>query len=162
MGRDCYTQRNLFFDYFWEMKKNHTVKIVVFVLAFVLTIAINLLLDKSKSPSTDAPQVTAFVNEIKESSDLNIFLDDYFPDQTKEVREPYLVLAEKIKQADDVTIVRYTEYNESDKTKVNAKPELIYVLLVDNQPIYIMTDEETGKVTSIMSLQKGDVIIGWL
>ena len=92
------------------MKKNHTIKIVVFVLVFALTIIINVLIDNSKSSSTHAPQVTAFVNEIEESSDLNVFLDNYFPNQPKEVRDPYLVLAEKIKQADDVTIVCYTEY----------------------------------------------------
>ncbi|WP_417369408.1 hypothetical protein [Flavobacterium beibuense] len=143
------------------MKKNHTIKIVVFILVFVLTIVINLLIDNSKS-STTAPQVTAFVNEIEESSDLNVFLDNYFPNQPKEVREHYFVLAEKIKQADDVTIVCYTEYNEPDKAKVNAKSELVYVLLVDNQPIYVMTDEETDKVTSVIGLRKGDVIIGWV
>lgn len=144
------------------MKKNHTIKIVVFVLVFALTIIINVLIDNSKSSSTDAPQVTAFVNEIEESSDLNVFLDNYFPNQSKEVRDPYLVLAEKIKQGDNVTIVCYTEYNEPDKAKVNANPELVYVLLIDNQPIYVMTDEETGKVTSVMGLRKGDVIIGWV
>ncbi|WP_330443783.1 hypothetical protein [Flavobacterium sp. C4GT6] len=144
------------------MKKNHTIKIVVFVLVFALTIIINVLIDNSKSSSTDAPQVTAFVNEIEESNDLNVFLDNYFPNQPKEVREHYFVIAEKIKQADDVTIVCYTKYNEPDKAKVNAKPELVYILLVDNQPIYVMTDEETGKVTSVIGLRKGDVIIGWV